>query len=164
MRTRLAPATIFRVRSIFFHQFLVLVNELSRSTCDSERPEWLATLTVARLGCESIKNERFMADDPPRCLYACFAILLPDALHERWVSGRSGRLGVNARRRSTLETFASSASDPTFIDTICGRKFRLGEIRMRRREWAAPLRTERLVRPTYRESHLNGNWHDQRIE
>jgi hypothetical protein len=46
-------------------------------------------------------------------------------LHERSVSGRSGTFGLDTRRRSTLEIFASSVSEPTYTDAICRRKFRV---------------------------------------
>jgi hypothetical protein len=52
-------------------------------------------------------------DDPPGCLACMRRDLAPGALLEMWVSGRSGRFGLNARRRSTLETFSSGASEPT---------------------------------------------------
>jgi hypothetical protein len=66
-------------------------------------------------------------------LDACIVTLRPGAPQEMWVSGRSGRFGLDARRRSTLETFSSSVSDLAYIDAICGRKFRpVGPQRCRR--------------------------------
>ena len=42
----------------------------------------------------------------------------PGALHEIWVSGRSGSFRLDARRRSTLERFSSSVSELTYTDAI----------------------------------------------
>src|SRR5271168_4862063 len=58
-----------------------------------------------------------------RALHACIATLRPGALQEMWVSGRSGRFGLDARRRSTLEKSSSSVNELTYIDAIYRRKF-----------------------------------------
>jgi len=86
-----------------------------------------ATLTVAGLGCKfSIENERFDGGTIRQgALHACITTLRPGALHERSVSGCSGTFGLDARRRSTLEIFSSSVSEPTYTDAICRRKFRV---------------------------------------
>jgi len=54
----------------------------------------------------SIEDERFHGGTIRQgALLACIATLRPGALHAMWVSGRSGTLGLDARRCSPLRQF-----------------------------------------------------------